>query len=262
MYMRQHRNKIKRYYDKLGEATNSNEVFDIYGNIFQLYKSFRVDSAVVVAQKRVEISNDLNFKEQALAKMNLADAHIRSGLYFEAFNILNNIQRNSFVKNNPYYYYLYNSCYYYLKRNAVTIEEKQLYNKRLYEYRDTLLSLYNPNSYSYISNYILLLLRDGKANEAKNILDNYCHENKFNIKDQPYLNTSYAKIYKALGDSENYKQSLIYSSIDDIKNASKSYISLQDLAPLLYEEGDIERAFQYIYCSLDDIKWGKVEVCM
>ncbi|MEI6556209.1 MAG: DUF6377 domain-containing protein, partial [Paludibacter sp.] len=45
---------------------------------------------------------------------------------------------------------------------------------------------------------------------------------------------------------------LALSAINDIKCSTKEYISLRNLAFLLYEDGDIDRAYNYMKRSLDD----------
>lgn len=42
------------------------------------------------------------------------------------------------------------------------------------------------------------------------------------------------------------------SAIHDIESATKDYISLRRLAFILYEEGDVTRAYKYMKRSLDD----------
>ena len=53
-------------------------------------------------------------------------------------------------------------------------------------------------------------------------------------------------IYKYLGDKIREKQNLCLSAISDIRSAIKDHASLWMLAQLLYENGDMERAYQYM----------------
>ena len=57
-------------------------------------------------------------------------------------------------------------------------------------------------------------------------------------------------------DTASAKHYLILSSLTDLKNAKKVYMSLQNLAILLFYEGDVERAYSYILCALEDINAG------
>ena len=66
-----------------------------------------------------------------------------------------------------------------------------------------------------------------------------------------------AELYLGKRDVQLAKHYLIRASITDITNAKKVYMSLQQLAILLFQEGDIERAYNYISCSLEDVNFGK-----
>jgi len=59
-------------------------------------------------------------------------------------------------------------------------------------------------------------------------------------------------VYYHTNEREKEKQWLIESAINDLESATKEYISLRSLAFMLYEDGDIERAYKYIKQSLED----------
>ena len=62
-------------------------------------------------------------------------------------------------------------------------------------------------------------------------------------------------IYKYLGDKIREKQILCLSAISDIRSAIKDHASLWMLAQLLYENGDMERAYQYMRFSWNATKF-------
>lgn len=75
-------------------------------------------------------------------------------------------------------------------------------------------------------------------------------------------------IYKYLGDKIREKQNLCLSAISDIRSAIKDHASLWMLAQLLYENGDMERAYQYMRFSWNATKFynvvfevGRVPMC-
>ena len=45
---------------------------------------------------------------------------------------------------------------------------------------------------------------------------------------------------------------LFRSAISDLQASVREYASLQKLAQLIYEEGDIDRAYRYLSCSMED----------
>ena len=59
--------------------------------------------------------------------------------------------------------------------------------------------------------------------------------------------------YRTLGDKEGAKFCYAKSAIADKYNCNKTYTSLQNLAGLLYDEGDYDRAYRYIMLSMSDV---------
>lgn len=55
-----------------------------------------------------------------------------------------------------------------------------------------------------------------------------------------------------MGDVENRIYWLAQTAILDLKTAVREYAALQRLARLLYEQGDTERAYRYLNCSMED----------
>ena len=62
-------------------------------------------------------------------------------------------------------------------------------------------------------------------------------------------------IYKYSNDSLGEKRNLCLSAISDIRSAIKDHASLWMLAQLLYEDGDMERAYQYMRFSWNATKF-------
>lgn len=58
--------------------------------------------------------------------------------------------------------------------------------------------------------------------------------------------------YRLKGDREKEKELLVLSAIADMKTAVREYVSLRKLAVLLYQEGDIERAYAFVKICMDD----------
>ncbi len=70
---------------------------------------------------------------------------------------------------------------------------------------------------------------------------------------QPF-NRSYMS-YEVDGNRINQKKFLILSAISDIKSSIKDNASMANLAAIYFEEGDVERAHDYINYSFEDAKF-------
>jgi hypothetical protein len=63
---------------------------------------------------------------------------------------------------------------------------------------------------------------------------------------------SIALAYRGKNDGMSEKLWFATSSIVDLRNGVREYTSLRRLAALMYDAGDIDRAYSYMKCSMDD----------
>ncbi len=54
------------------------------------------------------------------------------------------------------------------------------------------------------------------------------------------------------GDIQKEIYYLALTAITDLKSSIREYASLQKLAQLMYEVGDLDRAYKYLNCSMED----------
>src|SRR5690554_7590934 len=66
--------------------------------------------------------------------------------------------------------------------------------------------------------------------------------------------------FLSAGEADSAVHYLALSSVSDLKSAVKEYISLWQLAGLLYERGDVDRAYRYVQTSLDDATAGNARL--
>lgn len=60
-----------------------------------------------------------------------------------------------------------------------------------------------------------------------------------------------AKLYEQKGDHDNFKKYMTISGIADVKIVNAEISSLEDLAKIMFAEGDVNRAYRYINYSLN-----------
>lgn len=58
--------------------------------------------------------------------------------------------------------------------------------------------------------------------------------------------------YQRLGNIDKQKENLLISSIADLQASVREYVSLRQLAVLLFQEGDIENAHEFLQIAMDD----------
>lgn len=248
------KNRIDNLKRELYQASNNQERFDIYGGLFEEYKNYQMDSALVIANKRIEIAKGLTDKNSLfIAKLNQAEVLTVTGMYKEALAILSTLNQKEFNRGQKtYLFHVYHSLYMLMFEYSFASEEKEAYRQLEIQYKDSILTTIEPGQlgyYSVISSQLLAM------REYKQALDSaYKCYRMYEDEEHAAAMIGYnlSEIYNKIGDKENEKKYLAISSINDIKSGVKEYISLRKLAVLLYEEGDINRAYEYMKHSLDD----------
>ncbi|MCD8261903.1 MAG: DUF6377 domain-containing protein [Bacteroides sp.] len=119
------------------------------------------------------------------------------------------------------------------------------YNDSILVYLDETIPLYG---YHTCKRYYM----EGRYEEAFEPIQNYlaCIDTLSNEAARAYYQLSL--LYKQKGDRENEERELIRSVIADEHSAVRQNRSLRLLAQLLYEQGDIKRAYRYIQVSSVD----------
>ena len=104
--------------------------------------------------------------------------------------------------------------------------------------------------------YVLLLanklITEGKHEEALKEIEKQFNDTTINKRLKGMLAYNVAEAYQRLGDDDNYLYYLIQSAIYDLKLSIREYVALPKLALILYEKGDIVRAYNYLTCSMND----------
>jgi hypothetical protein len=96
------------------------------------------------------------------------------------------------------------------------------------------------------------LLEQRKSDEAL-LLMKQCYETYGNdIAQAGIIAYITSEIYAQKEDLDKEKEYLTVSSIVDLKKGVKEYIALRKLAVMLYRSGDINRAYNYIRCAMED----------
>lgn len=238
-------------------ADTDKERFEILGNLFVKYRSYKMDTALIIAKERLGLAETLGEKYVNQGWMNMADIMNKLGKPEQALVILDGIRRTEDVRTDTYFYYLYHTTYLSCYNDEMDASRKQFYLGKIKSYKDTLVSISTPGTAGYVTNECGRLSLQGKWEEAIGKLIRYYEQCTDDNPDKARVEYLLAELYLGKQDPAQAKHYLILSSITDIEDAKKVYMSLQRLAMLLFQEGDVERAYNYISCSLEDINFGK-----
>ncbi len=253
IYSTQKENKLNKLKDLLNYSSSDSLKYDICGKLYDEYKAYKSDSALTYARRKLQIAEKLNNKRNIIdSRLNLASIMGVTGMYKEALDILGTVDINNATDLKAYYFHIYRTLYGFMSDYAVSFQEKKRYDNLTSAYRDSLLATNEPRSSPHIMVKSDQLIVRKQYDEALTLLLSYFPTIKENIHTKAIIAYSIAQAYEGMNERALQKKWLIISAINDLQSATKEYISLRTLAFLLYEDGDVSRAYNYMKRSLDD----------
>lgn len=222
--------------------------------LFKTYRKYRLDSALYYARQRVQIAQRLNIPDSLLAaRLDEADALKCLGRLNDALAVLDAMPHNAYISNNSQYYSLYLSILLSLSQMTTDEQEVSRYQSLLMHYRDTINLVNSRDTLTVCVNTCAINKGHGRFKEALQGLLHFGETHADMVRNSAIYWYELADTYRHLGDLESAKYCYTMSAIIDKQGSSKTYTSLQSLAWLLHQEGDTERAYRYITCSLGDV---------
>lgn len=254
VYIEQKEKKLNDLRKALRQRISDENRFRLLGEYLDEYRSYNTDSSLYISRERYQVALRMkNQEHQDNALMNTAEIMGTAGMYKEAIDLMQNVHINLLPDElHPYYYHIYRTVYGLMADYAVTEREKKLYAEITDKYRDSLLLVNKDNLLVYT-----LIQSDqynvrGEYDNAIQLLTDYLAGQIDNVHDVAICAYTLSESYRLKEDTEKEKEYLILSSIADMRSAVREYISLRKLAVLLYQEGDIDRAYSYLKLCMDD----------
>lgn len=252
-YIDARRAKIAGLKAELARAATDAERYRLAGCLREEYRSFDIDSALYFANEKMAAARRIgNASYISDARMNLAEMSGVYGMYKEALDYIDSVDKGVLdVYQMEYYYHVYRNIYGLMADNCSNAVIKKRYLALTDSYRDSILLVNSPGSFNYV---IVKADKDnvhGRYDEAIKILKG-AYSKFDNIHGKALLDYSLAMAYAGKGDTANEKRHLILSAINDIRSGIREYTSLRLLAVMLYKEGDVDRAYAYMTRCMDD----------
>ena len=237
---------------QLAHSTDPARKYELYASLFGAYLHYQADSALHYINREMEILPQLNRPElEYEIIINRATVMGVMGMYIEAMEQLEKIDPK---KLNEWtllsYYQTYRACYGWLADYTTNKTEKEKYLKKTDLYRDSIIAAMPPEE----NKTIVLAERcivTGKADTAIGMLNDALKDME-DERQKVYIYYTLSEAYSMKKDVEKEVYYLILTAIADLESSVREYASLQKLAHLMYELGDIDRAYKYLSCSMED----------
>lgn len=243
--------KIAQLKKKLSNAANFEEEFWINKMLYDESFVFNADSAMKYVDRNIQIATELKKKDwQDEWLINRSFMFAATGLLKEAGEVLEKVDSTSLSDGLKLSYY-YQRSYLYSHLGQYMGDQKQVNNKYYNEFENAnkhMLVLVRPKDPLYwwcVASCNELSPEDSLFSALENVVLSSHHNTRLDAMNAYGL----SNMYKRLGDKEKTMIYLIYSAMADLRVCNRDIASLQELSSLLYDAGDIDRAYAYMnYC--------------
>ena len=225
--------------------------------LYAEYQKFNSDSAIFYVKKNLKIAEELQNKELSdLANIQLVTLYSSSGKYRESEAILKSINKKALSKTLlPNYYVAYREFFEHYAANSYDIK----YLEQIRKYRDSLLMVLEPNTLNYQINKIQQTMSQKKLETAEKQLLDLLKSTKEDNPQYAMITYLLGSIYEGTHQLELRKKYYALSATADIKNANKDNASLQELALVFYEAGDVDMAYKLTQSAIEDALYCNVQ---
>lgn len=260
-YQAQRIKQINQLKAQARTATGYNK-YNLYKEIFDLYSHFQTDSAQVYICKMQQLPA---YKTDVVmqATLHVAQAEIMavSALYAEALSELDKVPQSLISSEHAdlrlYYYRVKRAlygwmCTYYTKSSG----QHKLWEEKTMNYRDSLLSV---DAIKNMSRDIVMADKYNALHQpekALKMLKPYSAQAS-EATPNPFVCFTLAHAYILSGNRTKAIYYLTLTAIADLRSATCEYQALPMLAQILFDHGDVERAYTYLLCSMEDASYCK-----
>ncbi|MDD6552597.1 MAG: DUF6377 domain-containing protein [Prevotellaceae bacterium] len=243
----------------ISAARSAGERLSIYDDIYDEYRYFRFDSAMVTVKRGLRLAEKAHNRYYIqLNTIHQAALLAAAGLYYEGYAILDKLGKE---KIDPELDYEYNLTFYWLYTYWADYTSNSDYHniywaKKLeYLQRTLALAKSRPYDYNYLmGEYELYIKRNYRM-----AISYYDKVMAAHVAEPRLFSTAcfaMAGCYRKLGEPEKYEYYLLQTAITDVRTPIKENLSLYKLALLLFTtNGDIQRAVTYTSVSIEDAKF-------
>lgn len=251
-YQSQKENKIADLKLRLKTDLDDSTKFEIYGELFNEYLHYQADSSFYYNDKRILLLSVMDNPElEAITLINRAEVMGVMGMYLEALHQLEEINPKKLdLKTLIYYYRVCCACYGWLADYTAHQDIKEKYRDQSNLYRDSILTVLNHDLDKDIVQ-AERYLSQGDVNKSISMLNSLLN-NYPDRRQNAYIHYILSDAYEHAGNLDMQIFYLAKTAIIDLKSSIREYASLQKLAQQVYKKGDINRAYQYLNCSMED----------
>ncbi|HEA29463.1 MAG TPA: response regulator transcription factor [Leeuwenhoekiella sp.] len=242
-------NQIKEQFS--GSKTH---IYNSYMALYQSYKSFKYDSAYYYLEKAKNIAvQSEDSSHIATSRIEEGFILLSAGLFKEAADTLARIEPQYLSEKDSYNYYYTNARLYFDMAEYNDDQRYQIdYVRKGIKLLYTSLAFCPVDSSRYWKSYSLIQLKEQKWKSAQTAYLTWMKDYELNPNLYAIATSSLSYIYSQLQKDQLAIEYLVHAAISDIKSATKENTALRNLANILYHEGALKKANEYVKIALED----------
>jgi tetratricopeptide (TPR) repeat protein len=230
------------------------EKFDVYFKIYDEYKTFIYDSAFLYAKllqnaayhRKDPVSIDV-------AKLKLGFVLLSSGMFNEALDSLTTINASGLPDSSRIEYYFVMARTYY---DLIDFNKDEYYAERYRQrgnvYIDSAIQIAPRGTIQY---KLLEALQDVKTlqwDSARINFENIISQHRLTDPQTGVAASTLGYIYLRSGDEEKAIHYMTRAAMADIRSCTKETLAILNLAEILYENGEVKKAYFYVKQAMED----------
>lgn len=253
LYIEKKEKQISKCRQQLHSSTNDQQRYNASIELFYEYKSYKYDSAYSYANKSLHLAQKLNNHRYIVeANRGIVFCLLSSGLFKEAFDVIEKIDIDSIPQDERIEYY---SLYSRLCYDIADFNQEEPFHSQYIAkgsiYSDSLISLLPSQSLKWQYATAQKQMKQRQYTDAIESFSQLLQRKDIDPHTEAIVSSSLGWLHYN-HQKEFAMTYLIRAAIGDIRSATKETTALRVLASLLYEYGDIDRAYNYVRIALED----------
>lgn len=149
------------------------------------------------------------------------------------------------------YYDQMQYLYSHMTQYSWALELKDMYQQLNQAYNDSLYRIVNTSDPDYLWYNAWNALSHGEAQASIGQLKPVVDASPLNCRQDAMLSYALARLYESQGERESYIKYMAFSGMADVRAANMDIASLEELAQVLFEEGDLDHSYKYISVCME-----------
>ena len=242
---------------RLARAHGSEERFNLQRDLFREYSKYQNDSAYRYATEMMATARRMpqDPSRKALAYMAMMESFNDAGLFKEVDDVLDSIREKDIPAPDLVHFYDMCAVYYgMLSSNAGFSRDVSAgYRQKRLDYLNRILGMCPPGSFQH--DFVKLGISELQGLsplERARGYEAFISRSDVDDRQRAFLHSLAGCCYREAGEEELAVYHLARSAAFDIRSCTRETTAAKDLAQMMHNRGDLDRASRYIHQALDD----------